>query len=47
MCIVEKLNFKISRGSMPSDPPSELAPSALDPFSAGLRTCSYGGGPAR
>ena len=22
MCILEKLNFKISRGSMPPDPPS-------------------------
>ena len=30
MCTLEKLNFKISRGSMPSDPPSLLAPSALN-----------------
>ena len=31
MCVLEELNFKISRGSMPPDPPSELAPPALDP----------------
>ena len=36
MCILEKLNFKIPRGSMPPNPPSVLAPSALDPISAGL-----------
>ena len=36
MCTLEKLNFKISRGSMPPDPPSILAPSALDTISAGL-----------
>ena len=30
MCTLEKLNFKISRGSMPPDPPSIPAPSALD-----------------
>ena len=30
MCTLEKLNFKISRGSMPPDPPSILAPWALD-----------------
>ena len=36
MCPLEKLNFKISRGSMPSDPPSVLAPSALDSIFAGL-----------
>ena len=34
MCVLEKLNFKISRGSMPLDPPSVLAPSVLDPLSA-------------
>ena len=32
MCILEKLNFKISQGSMPPDPPSVLAPLALDPI---------------
>ena len=36
MCILVKLNFKISRGSMPPDSPSVLVPSVLDPFSAGL-----------
>ena len=36
MCTLEKLNFKISRGSMPPDPPSVLAPSALDSIFAGL-----------
>ena len=36
MYILEKLNFKISRGSMPPDPPSVLAPLALDPIFAGL-----------
>ena len=30
MCTLEKLNFKISRGSMPPDPTSLLAPSAFD-----------------
>ena len=35
MCTLEKLNFKISRGSMPPDPPSLLAPSALDAIWAG------------
>ena len=35
MCILEKLNFKISRGSMPPEPPSVLAPAALDPIIAG------------
>ena len=35
MCVLEKLNFKISRGSMSPDPPSELAPPVLDPLSAG------------
>ena len=35
MCILEKLNFKISRGSMPPDPPSLLAPSAVQPILAG------------
>ena len=36
MCTLEKLNFKISRGSMPPDPPGVLAPSALDTIFAGL-----------
>ena len=36
MCILEKQNFKISPGSMPPDPPSVLAPLALDPIFAGL-----------
>ena len=36
MCTLEKLNFKISRGSMPPDPPSLLASSALDTIWAGL-----------
>ena len=36
MCTLEKLNFKISRGSMPPHPPSLLAPSALDANWAGL-----------
>ena len=41
MCILEKLNFKISRGSMPPDPPSVLVPPAPDPLSAcQLRTAS-------
>ena len=35
MCVLEKLNFKISRGTMPPDPFSVLAPPALDPLSAG------------
>ena len=30
MCTSEKLSFKISRGCMPPDPPSILAPSPLD-----------------
>ena len=34
MCVLEKLNFKISRGSMPPDPPSVLAPPVLDSLSA-------------
>ena len=37
MYIFEKPNFKISRGSMPPDPPSVLAPPALDTIFAGLR----------
>ena len=47
MCILEKLNFKISRGSMPPDPPSVLAPLVLDPIFTGLtldcfrRACCY------
>ena len=48
MCVLEKLNFKISRGTIPPDPPSVLvlAPPALDPLSAGStlncfhRSCS-------
>ena len=46
MCVLEELNFKISRGSMPSGPPSVLAPPTLDPLSAGSilncfqRSCS-------
>ena len=46
MCVLEKLNFKISRGSMPPDPPTVLAPPVLDPLSAGStlncfhRSCS-------
>ena len=36
MCILEKLNFKISRGSMPPDPPNVIAPSPLDPIFAML-----------
>ena len=36
MCILEKLNFKIFRGSTPSDSPSVVAPSALDPAFARL-----------
>ena len=36
MCTLEKLNFKISRGSMPPDPPTLLAPLALDTIWAGL-----------
>ena len=36
MCTLEKLNFKISRGSMPPDPPSILASSALDTIWAGI-----------
>ena len=35
MCILEKLNFKISRGTMPPDPPTVFAPPVLDPLSAG------------
>ena len=35
MYILEKLNFKISWGTMPPDPPSVLAPSALVPSFAG------------
>ena len=36
MCTLEKLNFKISRGTIPPDPPSLLAPSALDTIWPGL-----------
>ena len=35
MCILEKLNFKISRGSMPPGPSIETVPSALDHIIAG------------
>ena len=47
MCILEKLNFKISRGSMHPDPPSVLAPLALNTTFARLtmncfrRACYY------
>ena len=47
MCILEKLNFKISRRSMLPDPLSLLVPLALDPTFAGLtlncfrRACYY------
>ena len=42
MYILEKLNFKISWGSMPPDPPTVLAPSALDTIFARLnRACYY------
>ena len=34
MCILEKLNFKISIGSMPPDPPTVLVPWALRPIFA-------------
>ena len=36
ICTLEMLNCKISRGTMPPDPPSLLAPSALDAIWAGL-----------
>ena len=36
MCILEKLNFKISRGSIPPDLPSVFAPLLLDPVFDGL-----------
>ena len=43
MCVLEKLNFKISRGSMPPDPPSVPVPPALDPLSAGSTlNCFHG-----
>ena len=35
MWILEKLNFKISRGSMPPNPSSVTAPLALDPILVG------------
>ena len=35
MCVLEKLDFKISRGGMPPDPPSVLMPPVLGPLSAG------------
>ena len=42
MCVLEKLNFKIFRGSMSPDSPSVLAPPALDPLSAGSTlNCSH------
>ena len=34
MCVLERLKFKISRRSMPPDPPSVLTPPKLDPLSA-------------
>ena len=46
MCVLEKLNFKISRGNMPPDPPSVLIPPVLGPLSVGStlkclhRSCS-------
>ena len=46
MCVLEKPNFKISRGSMPPEPPNVLTPPMLDPLSAGStmncfhRSCS-------
>ena len=46
MCLLEMLNFKISRGTMPPDPPTVFATPALDPLSAGStlncfhRSCS-------
>ena len=36
MCILEKLNLKNSRGSMPPDPPTVLVPKALHTIFAGL-----------
>ena len=47
MCILEKLNFKILRGSMPPDPPSVLVPLPFHPIFDGLslncfrRACYY------
>ena len=35
MSVLEKLNFKIFRESVPPDSPSVLVPPALDPLSAG------------
>ena len=35
MCVIEKVNFKISQGSMPPEPSGVLAPPVLDPLSAG------------
>ena len=46
MCVLEKLNLKISRGSMPPDPLSVFAHPVLHPLSAGStlkcfhRSCS-------
>ena len=42
MWTLEKLNFKISRGSMPSYPPSLLAPLALDTIWAGITLNCFG-----
>ena len=39
MCVLEKLNFKISRGSMPPDPPSVLSPPV--PEAASTLNCFY------
>ena len=45
MSILEKLNFKLSRGSMRPDSPSVLAHSSLDPAFAEL-TLTASTGPA-
>ena len=42
MCIFGKQNFKISRGIMPPDSPSVLAPSALDTIFTGLNLNCFG-----
>ena len=48
MCVLEKLNFKISPGEHAPDPHSVLAPPVFDPLSAGStlncfhRSCSDG-----
>ena len=45
MWILEKLNFKISRGSMPPDPSSVPAPLAFNPILVG-QLCTASAGPA-